>query len=401
LGFYNVNADFAVNFQTSGGFSMKTILIAGATLFFFLFIAYLPSYSGVYKYQDENGVWHYTDTPPDIQEGAAEQIIKDSQAQSRAQSQNFGTDLRKQLSETMPPQNDIEKARNATVSIKTALTDGSGFFISGDGYIVTNKHVVHGGEKNLEQNQVALEKQRQKLDQIKDHLEKEGGWLEKEEEWLIKTKTELEAVQNKQVTLNQMQFNQYNAYLSEYNTRFGIYADRKKDYDKLEYQYDMAEQSYQENYQQFEELDFKRAYQRGCTIILADNTELNAHEVAVSEKHDLVLLKLDGYQTPFIKPGNAKGLAQGDTLYAIGNPMHLAHSVTSGIFSGFREDLIQTNAEISPGNSGGPLITADGNVIGVNTKKVVHEFAEGLSFAIPIHIVLQEFSNFIRAQPGP
>ncbi|MBW2411036.1 MAG: trypsin-like peptidase domain-containing protein, partial [Deltaproteobacteria bacterium] len=77
---------------------------------------------------------------------------------------------------------------------------------------------------------------------------------------------------------------------------------------------------------------------------------------------------------------------------------NLAHSVTSGVFSGFRENLIQTNAEISLGNSGGPLITADGEVIGVNTEKVVHQYAEGLSFAIPIEIVLAEFKNYIRQQ---
>jgi S1-C subfamily serine protease len=72
------------------------------------------------------------------------------------------------------------------------------------------------------------------------------------------------------------------------------------------------------------------------------------------------------------------------------------HSVTSGIFSGFREDFIQTNAQVSPGNSGGPLVTADGEVVGVNTKKIVDEYAEGLGFAIPIDIVMGEFNNYIQ-----
>jgi hypothetical protein len=240
---------------------------------------------------------------------------------------------------------------------------------------------------------VALKSQRKELDKLNEDLAKESDWLESEEEWLSKAGAELEKLQNKSMT--QSQANYYNAKVSESNYRLGLYVDRKKDYDNLAFQYNQAEQEYQKSHQEFEEQDFKVAYQRGCTIILADTTELMAEEVAISEKHDLVLLKLEGYQTPFIKPGNAKRLAQGDTLYAIGTPMSMGHSVTSGIFSGFRENYIQTNAEISPGNSGGPLITADGEVIGVNTLKLVHLFAEGICFAIPIHIVFKEFKSFL------
>lgn len=373
---------------------MKTILNYRIVLLLCLYSLIIFAQSlnaGVYKYQDENGVWHFTDTPPVIQEGEAQQIIKYTQTPSP--SQNFGNDLRKQLSENVPQQNEIEKARNATVTIKTALTEGSGFFISGDGYIVTNKHVVHGGEEAHKKTEVALKSRRKELDKLNEDLAKESDWLKSEEEWLSKARAELEKFKSDWMTRSQV--NDYNAKISEINTRLRFYADRKKDYDNLAVQYNRAEQEYQKYHQEFEEQELKVAYQHGCTIILADSTELNAWEVAISEKHDLVLLKLEGYQTPFIKPGNAKRLAQGDTLYAIGTPMSMAHSVTSGIFSGFRENYIQTNAEISPGNSGGPLITADGEVIGINTLKLVHLFAEGICFAIPIHIVFKEFNSFL------
>ena len=373
---------------------MKSILGGGAIVLLFISAIYYPSWAGFYKYQDENGVWHFTDTSPDIQEGAAQEIFKDTQSPTQTTSSIYGPNLQKQLSEAVPPKNKIEKARNATVMIKTALATGSGFFISSDGLIVTNKHVVHGGEVRHQKTEVALESRRKELNKLKEHLENKLNWLETEEEWLSKAYAELEKRQDS--LMNHVQFSSYNAYLAEYNTRFGLYADRKKDYDELAFKYNQAENEYKKYRQEFEDRDFDLTYQRGCAIILADKTELNANEVAASEKHDLVLLRLEGYQTPFIKPGNAKRLAQGDILYAIGNPMNMNHSVTSGIFSGFREDFIQTNAQVSPGNSGGPLVTADGEVVGVNTKKIVDEYAEGLGFAIPIDIVMGEFNNYIQ-----
>ena len=373
---------------------MKSILGGGAVVLLFISAIYYPSWAGVYKYRDENGVLHFTDTPPDIRESAAQEIIKDTQSPTQATPRNYGPNLQKRLSETVPAQNKIEKARNATVKIKTALTTGSGFFISSDGLIVTNKHVVHGGEEKHQKTEVALENRRKELDKLKVNLENKINWLKTEEEWLSKAYSELEERQDD--LMNHAQLSAYNAYLAEYNTRLGLYADRKKVYDELAFKYNQAEKEHKKSHQEFEEQDFKLIYQRGCTIILADKTELNANEVAASEKYDLVLLKLEGYQTPFIKPGNAKGLAQGDTLYAIGNPMNMNHSVTSGIFSGFRENFIQTNADVSPGNSGGPLVTVDGEVVGVNTQKIVSEYAEGLGFAIPIDIVLGEFNNYIQ-----
>ena len=109
----------------------------------------------------------------------------------------------------------------------------------------------------------------------------------------------------------------------------------------------------------------------------------------------MALLRINGYKTPFIEPAKISEIALGDPLYAIGNPLSFDHSVTSGIFSGQRENMIQTNAQVSPGNSGGPLIIKNGKVIGVNTKKIVHQSVEGISFAISIDIALREFKDFL------
>ena len=80
-------------------------------------------------------------------------------------------------------------------------------------------------------------------------------------------------------------------------------------------------------------------------------------------------------------------------LFTIGSPSGLTYSVTSGVFSGFREDesgrFLQTDAPINPGNSGGPLIMQNGQVVGVNTA--ILEGTEGIGFSLPIEYVVSEF----------
>jgi S1-C subfamily serine protease len=97
-----------------------------------------------------------------------------------------------------------------------------------------------------------------------------------------------------------------------------------------------------------------------------------------------------------VRQGDTSALGQGETLYAIGNPLKLDHSVTSGVFSGRREGMLQTNAQINPGNSGGPLINEQGQVIGINTMKLGGENIEGIGFAIPIEVAIEEFSDYLQ-----
>lgn len=124
-----------------------------------------------------------------------------------------------------------------------------------------------------------------------------------------------------------------------------------------------------------------------------DGSENQAHLIGIDLVRDLALLKIDADASlePAV-PGNSDGLAVGDWVIAIGNPFGLSHTLTKGIVSakGRAEflsadqgyiNLIQTDAPINRGSSGGPLFNLDGEVIGINA--VVSAEGQGIGFAIP------------------
>ena len=89
--------------------------------------------------------------------------------------------------------------------------------------------------------------------------------------------------------------------------------------------------------------------------------------------------------------------AVGDPVLAVGAPLGLAGSVTSGLVSAFRTEdgveYMQFDAPISPGNSGGPIVDADGQVVGVAVGKYVGGGAEGLGFAIPTDVLCRRIDT--------
>jgi len=132
------------------------------------------------------------------------------------------------------------------------------------------------------------------------------------------------------------------------------------------------------------------------TIVLKDGAELSASLLAVSADHDLALLKLDQRQTPALLPAALQDIGQGVAVYAIGSPVGLRDSISAGVVSGIESTFIRTDAKIYPGNSGGPLILANGRVVGVNTKKQITERFEGIGYAIDIDTALREFASHLR-----
>jgi serine protease DegQ len=129
-------------------------------------------------------------------------------------------------------------------------------------------------------------------------------------------------------------------------------------------------------------------------LVLWDGRTTRARLVGSDPETDLAVLKIDGSNLPAMDLDDARPVAVGDVVLAIGNPFGLGQTVTQGIVSGLGrnqlnlstyEDFIQTDAAINEGNSGGALVTARGELIGINTFVLGRlAGAEGIGFAIPL-----------------
>ena len=303
-----------------------------------------------------------------------------------------GRDLKAVLESAMNPRGPIEQANLAVVSIMTAAGSGSGFFINRDGLIVTNRHVIRGSEYNNEKIEQVMTDAQEQLAQWESNLQREKSRIDQFEKNLKQNRASFKKTMREQgarigedrrlaVERSLRERSQYlEDWLSDYNLRKNRFLENKQQIDS--------------QYQDFEQKNRALAGQSRFTITLADGEELSAILYRTSHRHDLALLKLNGYQTPYLEIADSGSIRLGQQVFAIGAPLQLKNSVTSGVISNVRGDYIQTSAEIYPGNSGGPLITDDGRVVGVNTMKLITEKFEGIGFAIHVSEVLAEFSDF-------
>jgi serine peptidase DegS len=132
-------------------------------------------------------------------------------------------------------------------------------------------------------------------------------------------------------------------------------------------------------------------------VQLADGRVATPTIVGTDPDTDLAVLRVDLDNPPVMPMGRSNVLRAGDVVLAIGNPFGLSQTVTQGIVSATGrgrlgvtdfEDFIQTDAAINFGNSGGALINADGELIGINTAVLAQTLGtDGISFAIPVNMV--------------
>ncbi|MCW5198173.1 trypsin-like peptidase domain-containing protein [Desulfobulbus sp. F3] len=305
-----------------------------------------------------------------------------------------GSNLSDQLHAKLNPKNPIEEASLRTLAVKTVTGFGSGFFVSNNGHIVTNKHVVRGSEKEnqeingqIDQATHNLGEYEQQLKRLRESNERKRKEL-RQQRLLLKESERNGWADERQIALKRQQLVNFEASLQANEE---TYEREQKKYSGIKEEVDRQAAHIRDGQE-------KQARQDVFEVILADETKLYATLCKISNEHDLALLKIEGYITPRFEPAKRSRLAQGQKVFAVGSPVDLSlkNTVSSGVLSGFRDDFIQTNAQIYPGSSGGPLINEKGEVIGVNTMKLLTRNFEGLGFAIPVETVYAEFDDYLN-----
>ncbi len=142
-------------------------------------------------------------------------------------------------------------------------------------------------------------------------------------------------------------------------------------------------------------------------VVLGSGRRLSARLVGTAPQLDIALLQVEAREGELfpLPLGDSKAVQVGQKVIAIGNPFGLHNTITVGVISALKrtlddtpielqEALIQTDAAINPGSSGGPLLNSAGEVVGINTAIVEH--AQNVGFAIPIHFARRAIPDLIE-----
>ncbi|WP_326847165.1 S1C family serine protease [Streptomyces kaniharaensis] len=144
------------------------------------------------------------------------------------------------------------------------------------------------------------------------------------------------------------------------------------------------------------------------TLAFADGTTAPFHTIGTDPLSDLAVLRADGPTPPPVRLGEATALRVGQLVVAVGNPLGLSGTVTAGVVSALGrslparsgsavrviDDVIQTDAALNPGNSGGALTTATGEVVGVTTAVA----GNGLGLAVPVNATSRQIITTLLAE---
>lgn len=149
-------------------------------------------------------------------------------------------------------------------------------------------------------------------------------------------------------------------------------------------------------------------------VFLGSDVNSQSYEASVvgyNISSDLAIIKINAQNLPAIEVANSEELKVGQYVITVGNPggLEFMDSVTYGVVSGVNRyvstdsdvALIQTDAAINPGNSGGALVNTKGELVGINSSKIVSEEFEGMGFAIPSNTVVEICDRIIEKENSP
>ena len=141
------------------------------------------------------------------------------------------------------------------------------------------------------------------------------------------------------------------------------------------------------------------------TVVLKDGREFRGQVVGTDSTSDVAVVKISGTNLPTVELGDSSTLNVGQRVIAIGNPYGLSQTVTTGVISALERNVqasstetlvgvVQTDAAINPGTSGGPLVDLSGRVVGMNT--MIYQNAQGLGFSVSVNTVKKVYEAIIK-----
>jgi len=329
-----------------------------------------PARGEILRYQDADGVWHFTDRPgagavPIPEAGLAPAPDRDLVAQL---AQRFGGGSAPDL---------------AMVLVRTSLAQGAGFFCSADGYILTTRHVVRPVGSDV------WRADQEAIDQARDGLDGLEGELQEWRSRLRRIDAQVSPVGEGDESLGAQ---------ADGSGAEGPRATRTRVAWRVTELERLVREARSRTRSDRLAFDIKGASATLATsveVTLADQTRLRARVIAVSQARDLALLKLSGYRTPALGVSPEVHLAQGQPVFALGYPDDGSDGAAPGVVLQVTSEEVVTSVQLVPGHSGGPLLDASGRVVGVSAVKRVHAdedvYAQGQGIAIPIAIALREF----------
>ncbi|MDO9263103.1 MAG: hypothetical protein Q7U02_03995, partial [Desulfosalsimonadaceae bacterium] len=271
-----------------------------------LIIFQKPGYSEIYKYQDENGNWKFSDVPP---EDAPEDIeVMDGMVNNAAGLKNIKQTLYRKFS----PRNRIEEASLSAVKITSTIGTGSGFFVTGNGYILTNRHVLYGDENQAKRAEETFEYVDSEIKFADTQFDFEAKKLEEAGEHLEGMRNEIDALPDKSPRKSSLE--------KQYQADMEYFAAWKERYEDQKHRYESEKGEYKGEKSNFKSKMATAGMSGSFKVTLKNGDELDAWLVRTSQDADLALLKVNGCVTPAIGTADAGSLAQGQTVLAIGSP---------------------------------------------------------------------------------